>query len=463
MSAFDEDSPVKTSPKRFGLSREERAKLLSRLKPTAGVAARGRNAQEASRPSIDPRFTRFSEFPAYKQLRIEKSVAEGAGILNPFFQCHEGIAKARTRIDGESFLNFSTYDYLDLMGHPEIEQAAEEALKQWGTGASASRLVSGERPPQRQLEKALADLYGAEDAIVYVSGHATNVSTIGKLFGPNDVIFHDSLSHNSIVLGAQSSGARRISYPHNDCQALKRLLQTHRAGAERCLIVTEGVFSMDGNIADMPGLVALKKEFGAFLMVDEAHALGVLGRSGRGTAEHFGLSAGDIDITMGTLSKTCCTCGGYIAGSKELVELLKFTSPGFVYSVGISPVLAAASAKALEIMLREPQRVQKLQAVSHFFVQEAKRLGLDTGHAEGYAVVPIMLGSSLLAGKAATRLFKAKINVMPIIYPVVEEGAARLRFFLSAAHTEETIREALTVVAREVDAARRDIADQMKN
>lgn len=462
MSAFAEDTTVSPSKNRFGLSREERAKLLSRLKPAAGSTARGRSAQEASRPVIDPRFTRFADFPAYKQLRIEKNVAESAGILNPFFQCHDGIAKARTMINGESFLNFSTYDYLDLMGHSEIALAAEDALKRWGTGASASRLVSGERPPQRHLENVIAELYGAEDAIVYVSGHATNVSTIGKLFGPNDIIFHDALSHNSIVLGAQSSGARRISYPHNDCQALRRLMQTHRANAERCLIVTEGVFSMDGNIADMPGLVALKKEFGAFLMVDEAHALGVLGKTGRGTAEHFGLAAGDIDITMGTLSKTCCTCGGYIAGAKELVELLKFTSPGFVYSVGISPILAAASAKALEIMLREPQRVQKLQAVSHFFVQEAKRLGLDTGHAEGYAVVPIMLGSSLLAGKAATRLFKAKVNVMPIIYPVVEEGAARLRFFLSAAHTEETVREALAIVAREIEAARKDIAEQSK-
>lgn len=459
MTASDADLKENKAKPRFGLSREERANLLSRLKSSGGVA-RGRSAQDASRPAIDPRFTRFAEFPAYKQLRIEKSVAQSAGILNPFFQCHDGIAKATTSINGEKYLNFSTYDYLDLMGHPEIAQAAADALTRWGTGASASRLVSGERPPQRALEKSLAALYGTEDAVVYVSGHATNVSTIAKLFGPNDVIFHDALSHNSIVMGAQASGARRISYPHNDCQALRRLLQLHRASAERCLIVTEGVFSMDGNVADMPGLVELKHEFGAFLMVDEAHALGVLGRTGRGTAEHFGLRPGDIDITMGTLSKTCCTCGGYIAGSRELVELLKFTSPGFVYSVGMSPVLAAASDKALEIMLREPERVQKLQHVSRFFVQEAKRLGLDTGLAEGYAVVPVMLGSSLLAGRAATRLFKAKVNVMPIIYPVVEEGAARLRFFLSAAHTEDTIRQALEIVAREVEAAREDIARQ---
>lgn len=459
MTASADDTPEQIRKPRFGLSAEQRAKLLARLKPGAGATS-GRSAREASRPVIDARFTRFADFPAYKQLRIEKSVAQSAGILNPFFQCHDGIAKATTQINGQTFLNFSTYDYLDLMGHPEIEEAARQALHRWGTGASASRLVSGERPPHRTLECALAHLYGAEDAMVYVSGHATNVSTIGKLFGPNDVIFHDALSHNSIVLGAQSSGARRISYPHNDAAALRRLMQLHRPSAERCLIVTEGVFSMDGNVADIPALLELKKEFGAFLMVDEAHALGVLGQTGKGTAEHFHLAPGDIDITMGTLSKTCCTCGGYIAGAKELIELLKFTSPGFVYSVGMSPVLAAASNKALEIMLREPERVHKLQRVSRFFVQYAKSLGLDTGHAEGYAVVPVMLGSSLLAGKAATRLFQAHVNVMPIIYPVVEEGAARLRFFLSAAHTEQTVRQALDLVAREVEAARKEIAAQ---
>ena len=293
----------------FGLSAGDRAALLAGLKKQKRAAEPERSLADAVyRP--DPKMTRFAEFPAYKQLRLEQSVAEKAGILNPFFQCHDGIAKAETFINGEKFLNFSTYDYLDLNGHPAIEAAAVDALKRWGTSASASRLVSGERPPHRALEKTIASLYDADDCIVYVSGHATNVSTIGKLFGPNDVIFHDALSHNSIVMGAMTSGAKRLSFPHNDAAALERLLKQHRPNAQRALIVTEGVFSMDGNIVDLPNLLRLKKQYGCFLMIDEAHALGVLGKTGRGTAEHFGISPREVDIWMGTLSKTCCGCGG---------------------------------------------------------------------------------------------------------------------------------------------------------
>lgn len=440
----------------FGLSGDDRSALLSRLKRTGSASLQPREGRtlEAVQWRADPKMTKFDEFPAYKQLRMERIVAARAGILNPFFQCHDGIAKAETRINGETFLNFSTYDYLDLNGHPALEEAAVDALKRWGTSASASRLVSGERPPHRMLEHTIAGLYDAEDCVVYVSGHATNVSTIGKLFGPQDVIFHDALSHNSIVMGAQTSGAKRM---HNDMEALERLLQEHRPKAQRALIVTEGVFSMDGNISHLPELVKLKKTWGCFLMLDEAHSLGVLGATGRGTAEHFGINPKEVDLWMGTLSKTCCGCGGYIAGSAEVVELLKFTSPGFVYSVGMSPVLAAASDRAIHLMLAEPERVKKLQEVSHEFVRYAKEKGLDTGAAEGYAVVPLMLGSSLLAGKLAARLFERKVNVMPIIYPVVEEGAARLRFFLSAAHDMEHIHRAIDLVCEELPKAREEV------
>ncbi len=439
----------------FGLSASERSQLLKSLRrPGASGAGRPLGAP-LWHP--DPKMTDFGEFPALKQLRMEQEVARRAGILNPFFLCHDGIAKAETSIGGVKHLNFSTYDYLDLNGHPALEEAAVDALRRYGTSASASRLVSGERPPHRMLEKQLADIYGAEDCVVYVSGHATNVSTIGKLFGPHDVIFHDQLSHNSIVMGAAASRAERISFPHNDAAALERLLKEHRPKARRALIATEGVFSMDGNVADLPGLIRLKKAWGCFLMVDEAHALGVLGKTGRGTHEHFGINPKDVDLWMGTLSKTCCACGGYIAGSKDVVELLKFTSPGFVYSVGMSPVLAAAAKRALEMMLAEPERVAKLQAVSREFVRCARRKGLDTGAAEGFAIVPIMLGSSLLAGKLAARLFERRINVLPIIYPVVEEGMARLRFFLSAAHEFKHVHEAIDIVCEELPKARADV------
>ena len=243
----DQSSNSNESNRLFGLSASERSSLLKSLRrPGAAGASVGRSLGVALWHP-DPKMTNFEEFPALKQLRMEQEVARRAGILNPFFLCHDGIAKAETSIGGVKYLNFSTYDYLDLNGHPALEEAAIDALRRYGTSASASRLVSGERPPHRALEKQLADIYDAEDCIVYVSGHATNVSTIGKLFGPQDVIFHDQLSHNSIVMGSIASSAKRISFPHNDTEALERLLKEHRPKAQRALIVTEGVFSMDGN------------------------------------------------------------------------------------------------------------------------------------------------------------------------------------------------------------------------
>lgn len=435
----------------FGLSEQDKVSLLAKLRRNQGDA---QTRERVDLAEIPDKFVRFEELPGYKQLRIQHAVAQQTGILNPFFACHDGIAKQTTSIGGTPYLNFSTYDYLDLNGHPEIMRAATEAMHQYGTSASASRLVSGERPPHRALETALAELYGAENCLAFVSGHATNVSTIAQLFGRKDVIFHDSLSHNSIVQGGLSSGAKRFSFPHNDMTALEEMLRAHRGEYQRALIVTEGLFSMDGHIADLPALITLKKRHKCFLMVDEAHSLGVLGQTGRGVAEHFGMDPSEVDIWMGTLSKTLCGCGGFIAGSAVLIEYLKFTAPGFVYSVGMSPPLAAASRTALDIMLREPWRVRKQQAISRFFVDQARARGLDTGGADGYAVVPIHLGGSLLAGVLATALFNRRINVLPIIYPVVEEGAARLRFFLSAAHDEATALQALDAVAEELPKAR---------
>jgi 7-keto-8-aminopelargonate synthetase-like enzyme len=313
--------------------------------------------------------------------------------------------------------------------------------------------VAGERPQHAALEKALANLYGAADALVFVSGHATNVSTLAALLGARDAVYHDALAHNSLILGAVLSGAARYPYPHNDCAALEQLLRRTRAGHERAIIVTEGLFSMDGSLTRLPELIALKRGHACFLMVDEAHSLGTVGASGKGAAEHFGCDPAEVDIWMGTLSKTFCGCGGFIAGCRELVELLKFTAPGFVYSVGMSPPLAAASAKALELMLREPERVARLQDLGGFFLREARNRGLDTGYAQGYAIIPVIVGNSLVAGALAARLFDRGINVLPVAYPVVEEGMARLRFFVSSEHREADILAALDALAEELPGA----------
>lgn len=386
------------------------------------------------------------------KLSFERLVAMGAsmGMRNPLFLCHDRAAKATTSIEGKEYLNFATYDYLDLNTHPEITAAVVHAAELYGTSAGASRLVGGERPPHQELERALADLYEVEDAIVYVSGHATNVSTLGFLFGPRDLILHDNLAHNSLIQGARLSGATRLSYPHNDPEALERILQEKRGDFKRAIIVTEGLFSMDGNIPDLPRIVELKKQYDCMLLVDEAHSLGILGATGRGAREYFDINPTDVDMWMSTLSKSMCGCGGFIAGTHELVEYLKYGSPGFVFSVGMPPVVAAACKTALDLMLREPERVQRLQHISKYFLEYAQSKGLDTGAAQGYANVPVIVGDSMVAGFMANAIFNRGVYAMPITFPAVKEGTARLRFFISAAHTEENVRTALDIVAEEL-------------
>lgn len=413
-------------------------------------------SQAAASESVASGFNRMRS-----KLSFARLVEMGAkmGLDNPLFLCHDRAAKATAQIDGKEYLNFSTYDYLDLNTHPEITEAVTEAARLFGSSAGASRLVGGERPPHRQLEQAVARLYGVEDCIAYVSGHATNVSTLGFMFGPRDAIFYDGLAHNSLMQGARLSGAERYSYTHNDCDALESLLKAHRDKHKRAVIVTEGLFSMDGNVPDLPRLIRLKKQYDCMLLVDEAHSFGVLGATGRGVHEYFGIDAHDVDMWMSTLSKSMCGCGGFIAGSSELVEFLRYGSPGFVFSVGMPPIVAAACNKALELMLREPERVHKLQRISQYFLEYAQSKGLDTGAAQGYAIVPVMVGDSLAAGVLANLLFKRGLYVMPITFPAVKEGEARLRFFLSAAHSEEQIRQALDAVAEELPRAREIVAN----
>ncbi|MBO4369557.1 MAG: aminotransferase class I/II-fold pyridoxal phosphate-dependent enzyme, partial [Desulfovibrio sp.] len=372
---------------------------------------------------------------------------------NPLFRCHERAAKATTSIDGREYINFSTYDYLDINTHEAITKAVTETAKVFGTSAGASRLVGGERPPHRILEKSIADFYDVEDCIAYVSGHATNVSTLGFLFGKKDAIFHDGLAHNSLLQGAKLSGAQRFSYAHNDCDALEKILTEKRDEFKHAVIVTEGLFSMDGNIPDLPRIIELKKRYNCMLLVDEAHSLGILGATGHGIREYYNIDPSDVDMWMSTLSKTLCGCGGFIAGKRELIEFLKYGSPGFVYSVGIPPVIAAACSTALDIMQKETWRVKKIQDISQYFLSYAKSKGLDTGSAQGYAVIPVIIGNSWVTGFLSQQLFKRGIYVMPISFPAVKEGTARLRFFLSAAHTEEQIRTTLDAVVEELPKA----------
>ncbi|GJE39685.1 aminotransferase class I/II-fold pyridoxal phosphate-dependent enzyme [Methylobacterium persicinum] len=406
-------------------------------------------APEVSRSSAAQN---FENLPGYRELKLQRSAAELIGLGNPFFRVHDAKAGATTRIDQKSFTNFSSYDYLGLNGHPKVSGAAREAIESYGTSASASRVVAGERPGHISLEQALAAHYHTEGCVVMVSGHATNVTTIGALLEAGDVVFHDALSHNSIVTGVQLSGAQRRSFPHNDLDALETMLQATRHEHRRAMIVIEGLYSMDGDAPDLAGFVALKKRYDAWLMVDEAHGLGVTGRTGAGLFEHCGVDPKEVDIWMGTLSKTLSACGGYICGPITLIEYLKHTAGGFVYSVGMSPPLAAAAESALAVMQAEPERVERLRRNGNLFLATARKLGLDTGFSLGLAVIPVIVGDSLKAVTLSDRLFKRGINVQPIIHPAVPERSSRLRFFLTSEHTPEQITDTVNAVAEEIAA-----------
>ena len=404
----------------------------------------------ALRSDIPERFYSFRDHPGYQQLRIVREGAERLGVANPFFKAHEGCSGRTAAIEGRDYLNFSSYNYLGLAGDSDVNAAAIAAVERYGTSSSASRMVSGERPVHRELERLIADTYGVDDAIVFVSGHATNVTTIGHLFGPKDLVVHDALIHNSLLQGIQLSGAKRLSFPHNDWAALDALLMRERHRFERVLIAIEGIFSMDGDYPDLPRFIDIKRDHRCFLMVDEAHSFGVMGATGRGIGEHFGVDSADVDIWMGTLSKALAGCGGYVAGESALVEHLKLAAPGFLYSVGMSPPLAAASLAALRKMLAEPERVVRLQARGSRFLQAARDHGIDTGRSIGMAVVPAICGSSLRAARLSEAMFSRGVNVQPILYPAVEEKSARLRFFVCADHTDEDIDRVVAVLAEEL-------------
>ena len=395
--------------------------------------------------------TNFADLPVYAAMQKHHEVANAMGVANPFYRSHEKRAGAVTWMQGREHINFASYDYLGLAQHPDVAGAAKSAIDQFGMSVSASRIVAGERPIHRALEEAIADFYETEDALAFVSGHATNVSTIDALMSHGDLIVQDELIHNSAHVGAKLSGATCKTFKHNDMESLEKVLAEHRASHNLALIVVEGLYSMDGDFPDLVRLVELKQRYGAWLMVDEAHGLGVLGKTGRGIAEHFGVDPKKIDIWMGTMSKTLGTCGGYIAGTRELIEILKFQADGFVYSVGITPALAAGAHAALNVLKAEPERVARLQANSQLFLQEARQAGLDTGHSEGYAVVPVIVGDSLKAVKLTENLLERGINVLPIIYPAVPMKAARLRFFITADHTDEQIRNTVAITKEELE------------
>jgi 8-amino-7-oxononanoate synthase len=392
----------------------------------------------------------FDCSPEYRQLQQQQADIKSLGIGNPFFVPQERIAKNTTWVNDQELINYATYNYLGMSGDPVVSQAVKDAIDQYGTSASASRLVSGEKPIHRELEQALADWVGAEDCVVYVGGHATNVTTISHLFGQNDLILYDALSHNSILQGCFLSGSSLVAFPHNDWQALDQILCDRRRHYQKVLIVIEGIYSTDGDIPNLPAFIEIKNRHKTFLMVDEAHSIGVLGTHGRGIGEQFRVNPADVDLWMGTLSKSFASCGGYIAGSKAIVEYLRYTSPGFVFSVGISPPNAAAALASIQLLKTVPERVTRLRDRAQLFWKLAQEQGLNIGMSKHTPVIPVIVGDSFKALQLSHSMFQHGINVPFMIYPSVPQNSARLRFFITCLHTEAQIQQTVEILANEV-------------
>ncbi len=389
----------------------------------------------------------IDQFPEIKRLEQVLEDTQTAGLASPYFKVHDGILKDTTCIGGKEYISFSSFNYLGMSGNQRVMAAAKRAIDEYGTSVGASRLVSGDKTIHHQLEQELADFLGIDATMVLPSGHSTNESTIGHLFGPGDLILHDALVHNSVQQGSILSGARRRSFPHNDWQTCEKLLAELRPAYRRVLVAIEGVYSMDGDYPDLPRFVDIKKRHKSLLYIDMAHCLGVMGKGGRGIFEHWNVDPHEIDIMMGTISKGLGSCGGFIGGTKTLMRYLKYTTPAFVFATGISPAATAAALESIRILKNEPGLLVTLHDRARLFLALAKAHGINTGTSGGTPVIPVILGNSLHCMLASQRMFERGVNVQPILHPAVEEKVARLRFFITSDHTEEQIRYTVETLA----------------
>lgn len=359
-----------------------------------------------------------------------------------YLQPLEELDGAWITTNGRRMLNFASYSYLGLLGHPKIEAAAHKAVARYGTGTHGVRILAGSLPLHDELEQTIARFKNAEAAIAYSSGYVTNLTTISSLVGRGDVVICDKYDHASIVDGCLLSGAKFVRFPHNDMAVLEQRLQQADPQAGK-LVVVDAVFSMDGDIINLPEVSRLCRQYGAMLMVDEAHSLGVLGETGRGIEEHFGLEQA-IDVKMGTLSKTIPSVGGYVAGSRELITYLKHTARAFVFSAALPPAQAAAACAAFEVMEEEPERVRTLRRNVELFLNGLKALGFNTLNSET-PIVPIICGEDERAYRMTRLCQEENVFVLPVVSPAVPVGLARLRATVTTAHTEADIAYALEV------------------
>jgi glycine C-acetyltransferase len=358
----------------------------------------------------------------------------------------QGPTGARARFDGREVINLASNNYLGLANHPRVNRAASEAAAEFGAGSGAVRTIAGTMTMHRELERRLADFKHAEDALMFQSGFTSNAGTVAAILSKEDVIVSDQLNHASIIDGARLSRAEIKVYPHKDVSVADSLLaDTARPGRHQ-LLITDGVFSMDGDIAPLPALVEVAEKHGAIMMVDDAHASGVLGTGGAGTVDHFGLH-GRIDIQVGTLSKAIGVLGGFIAGPNHLIEWLQNRGRPFLFSTSAPPAVVAACMVALDVIHDEPERLERLWSNTTMFKEGLHALGFDTGMSET-PITPVITGDEGKTQTLAARLFEEGVFCPAIVFPTVGRGLARVRTIVTADHTEDDLREALDAFDR---------------
>jgi 8-amino-7-oxononanoate synthase len=374
--------------------------------------------------------------------RVRMLKQHGLYFFEPEISKHDG---AWVVADGQRMLMLSSYDYLGLLGHPHLQETAVAALEQFGTGHHGSRLLVGTTTVHKRLEAKLAQFMDAQDAIVFSSGYVANLATISALVGPGDCIIGDQLNHASIMDGCRLSGADFWEFKHNDPSSLAELLG--RTNGRRTLVIVDTVFSMDGDIINLPEVVSLCKQHNSLLMVDEAHSLGVLGNHGKGIQEHFDLEPNSIDIKMGTLSKTFSGSGGFVAGREELITYLRHHARGYIFSGALPACQASVSIAALEVLEQKPELVKHLWENVDRYLEGLHKMGFDTAGCET-PIVPVMTGSDEITLEMTQICRSQGLLVVPVCFPAVPMDAPRLRTSVSAAHTSEDIDFALDVLQR---------------
>lgn len=386
----------------------------------------------------------LDEFAFGKLLALEQAQLR----RTPTATARDGIWVER---DGRHLLSFSCNDYLNLSQHPRVVKAAIAATRRHGVGAGASRLVTGNHPLYAELESRLARFKGAEAACVFGSGYLANLGIIPALIGADDLIVLDELCHACLYAGAKLSGSRTERYRHLDVDAAQALLAAHRAKHARALILTDGVFSMDGDIGPLPALCDLAEKYGAIMMVDDAHASGVLGRNGRGTIDHFHVH-GRVDVQVGTLSKAIGSLGGYVCGSRDLIDFLYHRARPFLFSTSHPPSVAATCIAAFDVLENEPERIEQLWENTRYFKKELGNAGFNIGGVNTPAsetpITPVIVGEGRLAMKFSRELFKEGVMATGIAFPTVPEGKARIRTIVTATHTREELAQALEIMRR---------------